>query len=206
MDKLRRRETVRLTTALALVAALLALGCSSSKKRIGEYCSQDSECESGICFQSKCAGALVSGPSDVTGVDASDLPGLPEDVATGDAPPDMPAAGTLDGTWRVDGKVCNGKDVDMTSVPETHLNVQGTTGSFSNSVCTIPITLSYPASSQVDWVIGQVDCAGSTTGTGDHHSATYTVSDGILTLTEAMTPAAEWGCPSGTQVSTLTKL
>jgi hypothetical protein len=112
-----------------------------------------------------------------------------------------PGAGPIDGAWRLDKKVCNGTVVDMTNWPTTTFNISNTTGSIVNSMCNIPITLSYPTAGTVGWVIGQNACGGA----GDQHSATYQVQGNTLTLTEALTPPNEYACNSGMQVGTLTK-
>jgi hypothetical protein len=139
------------------------------------------------------------------GADGSD-PGPVSDVVAGDPGPDVPAGASLDGIWRLDRKVCNGTDVDITGWPETRFTIQGTSGSITNEFCSIPVTISYPSAGRVDWVLGQVDCQGSSQGTGDHHSATYTIAGSTCTLTEALTPADEYGCGSGAQVSTWTRI
>jgi hypothetical protein len=126
----------------------------------------------------------------------------------GDLPPssdtvqDAAGTGPIDGAWRVDKKTCNGLDVDMSHAPETTLIIQGSSGRFENSYCTIPVTLTYPAAGSVEWVIGQNTCG----GVGDKHVATYEVTPTTLTLTEELTPAGEWGCGNGRQVSTLTRV
>jgi hypothetical protein len=113
----------------------------------------------------------------------------------------MYASGSIDGTWRLMSKICNGVPVDMTNVAATDFTIANTVGSFTNSICSIPVTLSYPDATTVVWVIGQNTCG----GVGDTHTATWVISGNTLTVTEQLTPADEFACPSGTQVSTLQK-
>jgi len=150
---------------------------------------------------SDAAQAAADGGADVDATAADgDAAGADGDAAQ---PPDGGAlfSGSMDGTWRLVSKICNGTAVDMTGALPTDFVVTGTTGRFVNSMCDIPVTLSYPGAGSVVWVIGQNTCG----GVGDTHTATYVVAGGTLTLTEPMTPAGEFGCPSGRQVSTLQK-
>jgi hypothetical protein len=127
----------------------------------------------------------------------------PSDAAS-DADGDAASAvgsGAIDGTWRLMSKTCNGNPVDMTNVPATDFTITDATGSITNSSCNIPVTLTYPSATAVVWVIGQNTCG----GVGDVHTATWVITGNTLTVTEQLTPADEFGCPSGTQVSTLQK-
>lgn len=114
---------------------------------------------------------------------------------------DTATSGPIDGDWRIDGKTCNGADVNISAAGATTFSISNTTGRFFNQYSDIPVTLSYPGNSVVKWVIGE----NSSGGVGDQHTATYSVQNNTLTLVEEMTPASEYGCSSGYQVSTLTK-
>ena len=186
--------------ALVILISLTSIcACAAGKKKAGEPCSADVDCESGHCYNSVCQSLIQTG-TDASGDTVGDAA-----VDVTSAGPEVASTGPADGTWRLDTKVCNGTAVDISST-ETHFILKGTSGTIVNQYCTITVTISYPAASRIDWVLGQVDCMGSTQGSGDHHSAAYVISGGTLTLTEEMTPADEFGCPSGTQVSTLTLL
>jgi len=116
------------------------------------------------------------------------------------SPSNTSTSGPIDGTWRIDKKVCNGTNVDIGSAV-TMFSITNKTGRVYNQFCDIPVTLSYPGNSSVEWVIENNSCGGA----GDRHAATYLVQSTTLTVTEAMTPAGEYGCSSGMQVTTLTK-
>lgn len=116
------------------------------------------------------------------------------------------SGGPLDGTWVIMAKVCNGNPVDMRTWPTTTFTITNTTGQMKNVYCTIAVTLTYPAAGAVEWTIGQTVCPavdGGNSAGGDHHSATYTLVGSTATLTEAVTPAGEYGCANGRQVTTL---
>jgi hypothetical protein len=102
---------------------------------------------------------------------------------------------SIDSTWRLDTKVCNGQNVDITGTT-TYFIITNMTGRIFNQFSDLTVTLSYPGNSTVLFAV-----AG-----GSQHTATYLVQGTTLSLTEAMTPVDEYGCSSGTQVSTWTKV
>ena len=119
------------------------------------------------------------------------------------------------GTWTIVSSVCNG--TAKTGVGGTTLTVAGDTGYFTTNIAggcvqTVPTTNSYPALGRMNWTTGDPICTGtscpsqacSPLGTIPH-SAAATISGSTLTLTEELTPPEEYACPSGTQVTTLTR-
>ena len=118
-------------------------------------------------------------------------------------------AGTLDGTWRLDAIVCNGTAFAMGPAVTT-LTILRATGSISNQMCTVPLTLVYPAASQVNWTMGVGTCTpesglNASQMVGKVDDMTYAVAGSTLTLTEALTSPNDWVCSAGDRkVSTWT--
>jgi hypothetical protein len=132
--------------------------------------------------------------------------------------PGVPAdASALAGTWKIVSSVCNG--TPKAGVSGVTLTIAGATGYFTSSIggtCvqTVPTTNSYPSLGRMDWSTGTPTCTG--TSCPDQacsppasdpipHSAAVTISGSTVTVTEELTPPEEYGCPSGYQVTTLTR-
>jgi hypothetical protein len=137
------------------------------------------------------------------------------DVASTGVPADESA---MIGTWTMVSSVCNGTPKSIGSGPT--LTVLGDTGYFTSKIgdtCvqTVPTTNSYPALGRMDWSTLAWSCTGTSCPTSVcspdaasasiQHSAAVTISGSTLTITEELTPPEEYGCPSGYQVTTLTR-
>lgn len=137
------------------------------------------------------------------------------DEAKGDKGP-----GPIDGTWKIDSCLCDGQPKDYVS--GTLVTFDGGSGAFDSSfndgeggscAMTVPFSAVYPSDGAVEWTLTTTTCQpascneyqGCNMAVNTKHTATYTISGSTMTLTEPMTPANEFGCPSKPQVCTLTK-
>jgi hypothetical protein len=119
--------------------------------------------------------------------------------------------GPIDGAWTITKIVCDNQPYDMSNVPETTLTINNAVGSFQNKYCTVPLTISYSAPGNMEWVVGQQACpgiqmdAGVTSCVGTRHPTTYTLDGSTLTMSESPAPACEAICAGKNKVTTLTR-
>ncbi|HJX64347.1 MAG TPA: hypothetical protein VJ860_10410 [Polyangia bacterium] len=131
-------------------------------------------------------------------------------------------AGSMDGTWTVVSKTCNGSPVNLGNAV-TVLTINGSSGfstttvptaSADNCTITIMLTIAYPAAGSTTWTEGTrscspANCAYAIWCSGDNpgfqSAGTYAIAGNQATFAMPTASQGDVDCPGGREVVVLQK-
>ncbi len=130
---MKTKISVILTTGLACASLISLVACEGADpRRVGEFCLEEEDCESGLCYDSKCLNPDSDYDSDglrngieknITGTDYgladTDGDGVPDGVEVG-ASPSSPADGDSDGINDALESLAPAADPDKDCIPDQY--------------------------------------------------------------------------------------